>query len=205
MRLRALSGALAGVGLVALAVAGCSASGALDGRVPGPTGSTASASAPASGPARATGDGGGGGVGEGSARVRASCGTADAATAVRRAVATMHAPEVGSWDAGAADTDGYDPCAALSWAVVGVVDGTPSSPNAILLFHDGRFLGTATATQYPFEPTVIRRSPDTIAVAYRYAKPADANADPTGTTLAMFTWSTTDSQVYMSGDTPPAP
>jgi hypothetical protein len=137
-----------------------------------------------------------------------SCGTESAATAVQQAVATLPRPVPNlpdaTWDASHADTSGYDPCAALAWSVVSVADGTPSSPNAILLFHDGKYLGTATKVQYPFEPTVTRKSETSIAVTYRYAKQTDANANPSGTADATFTWDTAAGKVEMTGAVPPA-
>jgi len=137
-----------------------------------------------------------------------SCGTESAATAVQQAVATLPRPVPNlpdaTWDASHADTSGYDPCAALAWSVVSVADGTPSSPNAILLFHDGKYLGTATKVQYPFEPTVTRKSDTSIAVTYRFAKQTDANANPSGTADATFTWDTAAGKVEMAGAVPPA-
>jgi len=143
-----------------------------------------------------------------SATAQGSCGTESAATAVQQAVATLPRPVPNlpdaTWDASHADTSGYDPCAALAWSVVSVADGTPSSPNAILLFHDGKYLGTATKVQYPFEPTVTRKSDTSIAVTYRYAKQTDANANPSGTADATFTWDTAAGKVEMAGAVPPA-
>lgn len=136
-----------------------------------------------------------------------TCGSDTATVAVRQAAAalTRPIPAVPSarWDPTHADTSAYDPCAALSWAVLSVTDGTPSSPNAILLFHDGAFLGTATSTQYPFEPTVTRSSAASIAVTYRYVRAGDANADPSGTTHATFTWDARTRTVRMGGTVPP--
>ncbi|SBN64657.1 LppP/LprE lipoprotein [Curtobacterium sp. 9128] len=143
-----------------------------------------------------------------SATAQGSCGTESAATAVQQAVATLPRPVPNlpdaTWDASHADTSGYDSCAALAWSVVSVADGTPSSPNAILLFHDGKYLGTATKVQYPFEPTVTRKSDTSIAVTYRYAKQTDANANPSGTADATFTWDTAAGKVEMAGAVPPA-
>jgi hypothetical protein len=91
-----------------------------------------------------------------------------------------------SWDAVGADYSGYSPCAALSWVVVTVEGSTPSSPYAILLFHRGTYLGTATATQYGFAPKIQRTNPATIAVTYTYPQGTDSNADPTGRTHASY-------------------
>lgn len=137
-----------------------------------------------------------------------TCGSASAAIAVQQAVATLPRPVPSipdaTWDAQEADTAGYDPCAPLSWAVVSVSAGTPSSPNAILLFHDGTYLGTATKEQYPFEPQVTRTSAAAVAVTYRFPKAGDANADPTGSANATYTWDAAQGKVVMTGSVPPA-
>ncbi len=87
---------------------------------------------------------------------------------------------------------------------VSVVDGTASSPVAILLFHDGTYLGTATKEQYPFVPQVTRESAGAIRVEYRYPQGADSNADPSGRATATYTWDDAAGRVEMSGDVPPA-
>jgi hypothetical protein len=136
----------------------------------------------------------------------ASCGPATGAEAASAAIAALPLPSGLSgheWDAANADHSGYDRCAALSWSVVTVEGGTPSSPYAVLLFHDGAYLGTATATQYGFSPTVTRAGADAITVVYRYAKATDSNADPTGRTTATYTWDASTSKVVMTGDVPP--
>ncbi len=81
---------------------------------------------------------------------------------------------------------------------------TASSPYAILLFHRGTYLGTATATQYGFLPMVVRTNPATIAVTYTYAQGADSNADPTGRAHASYSWNASTGKVDMTGNTPPS-
>lgn len=135
-----------------------------------------------------------------------TCGPATGADAAAAGIARLPLPaglSTATWNGADADYSGYDACAALSWSVVTVADSTPSSPSAILLFHDGAYLGTATAEQYGFSPTVTRTSPDAITVTYRYATGTDSNADPTGRTTATFTWNPTTSRVTMTGRTPP--
>ncbi|OIH94249.1 hypothetical protein BIU92_07440 [Curtobacterium sp. MCBA15_003] len=135
-----------------------------------------------------------------------TCGPADGAAAVSDAVASLPLPaglDGFRWDGANADTSGYDACAALSWSVVTLRGGTAGSPYAILLFHQGRYLGTATAEQYAFEPAVERRSDETIVVTYRYPKAGEPNASPSGRTTATFTWNADTGRVDMTGDTPP--
>ena len=135
-----------------------------------------------------------------------SCGPTNGEPAAAGGIASLPEPaglEGAEWDAANADYTGYDPCAALSWSVVAPIDSTPSSPYAVLLFHDGSYLGTATTEQYAFSPEIERTSEETIAVTYRYAQGDDANADPSGRTEAAFTWNETAQRVDMTGSTPP--
>lgn len=137
-----------------------------------------------------------------------TCGPTDGATVVGAAVARLAAPSGlpdARWDASAADVSGYDACTALSWAVVPLAEGTASSPYAVLLFHQGTYLGTATKVQYPFEPQVARSSDAAIDVIYRYATATDPNAAPSGTTRATYTWDTAAQRVVLTGDVPPTP
>ncbi|BDZ48509.1 hypothetical protein GCM10025867_07500 [Frondihabitans sucicola] len=107
------------------------------------------------------------------------------------------------WDAAHADYSGYEPCAALSWSVVTIEGSTPSSPYAILLFHDGEYLGTATSVPYGFSPVIARGSDDAISVTYRYAQGTDSNADPSGRATATYRWNAATGRVDMRGSTPP--
>lgn len=135
-----------------------------------------------------------------------SCGPATGSAAAASAIAGLPAPaglDGVAWDASTADYSGYEPCAALSWSVVTLVGSTSSSPYAILLFHDGRYLGTATSTPYAFTPEIRRATADTIDVSYRYAEKTDANADPTGRAQARFTWNDDSDRVVMTGSVPP--
>lgn len=135
-----------------------------------------------------------------------ACGPASAEEAAAEGIAALPAPggpESATWDAATADYSGYDPCAALSWSLVTVKGGTGSSPTAILLFHAGSYLGTATATQYGFTPAVDRTSDAEIAVAYRYVQADEANADASGRADATFTWNPETEGVTMTGDVPP--
>lgn len=137
-----------------------------------------------------------------------TCGPADGAAAAAGSIADLPVPaglEGARWDASRADTTAYDGCAALSAVTVSVVDATASSPVAVLLFHDGTYLGTAAKEQYAFVPGVTRTAPDALRVEYRYAMPADSNADPTGRATATYTWDDGAGRVEMTGDVPPTP
>lgn len=65
----------------------------------------------------------------------------------------------------------YDPCAALSTALVTVQGATGSSPITALMFHDGHYLGTATSKAYGF--TTLdhdRTTDDTVVLDYKDAR-----------------------------------
>lgn len=136
-----------------------------------------------------------------------TCGPATGSEAAAAGISALPLPaglEDFRWDAGNADYSGYDPCAALSWSVVTLDHGTAGTPFAILLFHQDRYLGTATSEQYAFEPAVERLSDASIAVTYTYAKANEANADASGRTTATYIWNDGTERVDMTGEVPPA-
>jgi len=136
-----------------------------------------------------------------------TCGPTSGAEAAAAGIAALPLPaglEDAKWDAANADYSGYDACAPLSWSVVEPEFATAGSPYAILLFHEGRYLGTATAEQYAFEPTIERRSESAVTVTYKFAKAGEPNAARSGRTTATFTWNDETGRVDMTGDTPPA-
>lgn len=104
---------------------------------------------------------------------------------------------------------GYDPCAELSW-----IDAIPgSSPSDccissmahhILLFHRGKFIGTATYEPYSFSPVITRTSDSSISVTYRYVKGEESSASASGRTTAEFSWSSSQNKVVMTGEVPPS-
>jgi hypothetical protein len=135
-----------------------------------------------------------------------TCGPSSGAAASAQAIADLPLPvglEDARWDTSTSDFAGYDACAPLSWAVVSLDHATGSSPVAILLFHEGRYLGTATKLAYSFVPDVTRTGPSSIAVTYHYAQPDESTADASGRTNATFTWDETTGRVVMTGDVPP--
>jgi len=105
--------------------------------------------------------------------------------------------------------EGFDPCAELSW-----IDAIPgSSPDEccissmahhILLFHYGKFIGTATYEPYSFSPSITRVSDSSISVNYRYMKDDENPANASGRTTAEFSWSSSQNKVVMTGEVPPS-
>lgn len=131
-----------------------------------------------------------------------SCGYADAYDAVRAYIDEVR-PATWNWDVSSAIVSGYDPCADLSWAIVTIPGATGASPNQIMLFHRGEYLGTATLDAYAFVPTVTRTSDSSIAVIYHYLLPGESTATRSGKAYATFTWSDAEGRVIMEGEVPP--
>lgn len=105
--------------------------------------------------------------------------------------------------------EGYDPCAELSW-----IDAIPGSSHRdccissmvhhILLFHRGKFIGTATYEPYSFPPVITRTSDSSIRVTYRYMKEDEKVHNASGRATAEFTWSSSQNKVVMTGEVPPS-
>lgn len=105
--------------------------------------------------------------------------------------------------------EGYDPCAELSW-----IDAIPGSSHKdccissmvhhILLFHRGKFIGTATYEPYSFPPVITRTSDSSISVTYRYMKEDEKVHNASGRATAEFTWSSSQNKVVMTGEVPPS-
>jgi len=97
----------------------------------------------------------------------------------------------------------YDPCAELSWVVLGIRGATASSPYQIMLFHRGEYLGTGTLKAYGFFPKVARVDDASIEVVYTWTRPGECTACATGRSTAWFTWDPQAGRVVMTGDVPP--
>lgn len=97
----------------------------------------------------------------------------------------------------------YDPCADLSWVVLGIPGPTGSSPYQIMLFHRGEFLGTTFKNARGFYPTVTRLSGSAIRVQYRYRVGNEGTANASGVAISTFTWSASAQRVIHAGQIPP--
>ena len=139
-----------------------------------------------------------------------TCASDSASTVVSKALRELkNKSKWDQWTNVSRTYEGYDPCAELSW-----IDAIPgSSPSDccissmahhILLFHRGKFIGTATYEPYSFSPVITRTSDSSIRVTYRYMKEDEAPASASGITTAEFTWNPAKNQVDMDGTPPPS-
>lgn len=140
-----------------------------------------------------------------SARAEASpnCGVNLAAPEVRSAIDSL--PRVsygGIWNHDPQSIVGnYDACATLSAALVTVEGAQVGSPWQSLLFHDGRYVGTATPDAYVFTSLNTDRSTDdTVALDYTQSVLCGGCAGPV--TTVLYQWQ--GDHVAMMG-VPPSP
>lgn len=139
-----------------------------------------------------------------------TCASDSASTVVSKALRELkNKSKWDQWTNVSASYEGYDPCAELSW-----IDAIPgSSPSScctaamvhhILLFHRGKFIGTATYEPYSFSPVITRTSDSSISVTYRYMKKDEKVHNASGRTTAEFSWSSSQNKVVMTGEVPPS-
>ncbi|MBF4460048.1 LppP/LprE family lipoprotein [Pseudoclavibacter sp. VKM Ac-2867] len=127
----------------------------------------------------------------------------EAVSASIGSIAPFPGLESHEWVAATPDAATYDECAELSYVAVTLSGGTDSTPCHIMLFNQGRYLGTATADAYGFLPSVARLDDASIEVTYTYTLPGEANAESSGRVQATFTWDEDTQSVVMDGDVPP--
>ncbi len=120
---------------------------------------------------------------------------------VSDAFATLgNAPGGDPWVPGTASDAAGEDCPTLLWATAETPMGTVSSPTQVLFFHDGTYLGTATAES--FADTDVVGSTDTSdSVQYRWLGEQDANCCPSGGP-AVVTYSWDGSRVVMEQPLP---
>ncbi|WP_433678931.1 LppP/LprE family lipoprotein [Nocardia sp. CA-119907] len=133
----------------------------------------------------------------------AKCGPDLAAPVIQSAIATLPAEPItkAPWSSDPASFVGtFDPCVTLSAVIITVRGATGSSPEQVLLFHRGNFVGTATRDSHGF--TALdpgRTTDDTVGVTYK--APGSCNACPDGTiTPVQFHW---DGKQVQTIGTPP--
>lgn len=139
-----------------------------------------------------------------------TCASDSASTVVSKALRELkNKSKWDQWTNVSRTYEGYDPCAELSW-----IDAIPGSfPSScctaamvhhILLFHRGKFIGTATYEPYSFSPVITRTSDSSISVTYRYMKEDEKVHNASGRTTAEFSWSSSQNKVVMTGEVPPS-
>lgn len=133
-----------------------------------------------------------------------TCATTSGSEALEQNLSKVPADSRGyPWTADYAETDGYDPCAALSWITVPIEGGTASSPYQIMLFHHGQYIGTTASDGIGFNPDVVRLSDSEIQVTYTYPLQGETTAGASGRSVSTFTWDESTGSIVHDGDWPP--
>lgn len=112
-------------------------------------------------------------------------------------------PNAPGWAVDQADASTYSGCEGPYWVSVTVAGATASSPQTIVLFSHGRYLGTASATPFGFERKVERVDDATLRVTYRFPIEGDANAAPRGRAVSEFHDDAASGRVVHTGEFPP--
>ena len=107
------------------------------------------------------------------------------------------------WDPDKADFTGYNPCRPFSWIVLRVAGATGSSPQQIMFFHYGQFVGRATKQAFGFSPTINRIAPNQIKVTFTWAQNNEPNAKASGKAESVYTLIAPSKEIRHSGQLPP--
>lgn len=89
-------------------------------------------------------------------------------------------------------------CGPLGYAELATEGGTGSSPTQLLLYNEGRFLGTGIKCNALGQ--VTGSTPDSVSVQYRWPVGDDSNANMSGRATVTFQWN--GSSVDMIGTLP---
>lgn len=129
------------------------------------------------------------------------CGASGAEAAVSAHLADVPGvADPSSW--AVEDSDGYDPCADLSWITL-IGGGTGSSPRQQMLFHKGDYLGTTTSKAIGFHPATQRLTDSSIQVTYTYVEGDESNAEARGRAVSTYTWNPDTESIDHAGEWPP--
>ena len=129
----------------------------------------------------------------------APCGSQVDATMIDDAIAQIAPPMPGvNWVRGESNAG---TCSLLIFVALHTQGGTGSSPNQLLLFRAGDFLGTGTACNLSYQ-MITGASDDQIDVRYRYIVADEPNAAPQGEVNVAYRWN--GSGIDMVGELPEA-
>ena len=127
----------------------------------------------------------------------ASCGSQVDATMIDDAIAQIAPPMPGvNWVRGESNAG---TCSLLIFVALHTQGGTGSSPNQLLLFRGGDFLGTGTACNLSYQ-MITGAADDQIDVRYRYIVADEPNAAPQGEVNVAYRWN--GSGIDMIGELP---
>lgn len=105
-----------------------------------------------------------------------------------------------------AEVDHYVPCNGLSAITVPYSNGAAGGTGyrAVMLFHDGEYLGTDALDPQEALVEIERVDAETLRIDYRYFTGEETAMDPAGSAVSMFTWDDVTDSVDHAGEFPPA-
>lgn len=125
------------------------------------------------------------------------CGSQVDATMIDDAITQIAPPMPGvNWVRGESNAG---TCSLLVFVALHTQGGTGSSPNQLLLFRGGEFLGTGTACNLSYQ-MITGAADDQIDVRYRYIVADEPNAAPQGEVNVAYRWN--GSGIDMIGELP---
>ncbi|MGK9272636.1 LppP/LprE family lipoprotein [Williamsia muralis] len=129
----------------------------------------------------------------------APCGSQVDTTTIDDAIAQIAPPMPGvNWVKGESNAG---TCSLLVFVALHTQGGTGSSPNQLLLFRNGDFLGTGTACNLSYQ-MITGAADDQIDVRYSYIVADEPNAAPQGEVNVAYRWN--GSGIDMIGELPEA-
>jgi len=137
---------------------------------------------------------------------RSKCGTMSGPEALAASIHQVPGPGKNynyRWDPTKADFTGYAPCQPFSWIVLRVAGATGSSPQQIMFFYRGEFVGRATKQAFGFSPTINRIATNKIKVTFTWAQNNEPNAKASGKAESVYTLMPASKTVRHSGQLPP--
>lgn len=105
-----------------------------------------------------------------------------------------------TWLRTTSTVEDYDPCLPLSWIVINTDGGGPGSPDQVMLFHNGQFIGPALDRPTAYWPSVERIDDETIEATWSWVREGETTAGRTGHSTARFRWDDAAGEVMAEGD-----
>ncbi|ACC40005.1 LppP/LprE family lipoprotein [Mycobacterium marinum] len=126
------------------------------------------------------------------AKAEPTCGVNLNAPEIQAAIKSLPTlPQSYPWDTNPRSFDpssNYNPCSTLSAVIISVEGATGSSPDLVLLFHNGTSAGIATTKAYSFTTlNAAKTTDDTVALDYKDGRDV-CTACPGPITTVRYEW-----------------
>lgn len=133
-----------------------------------------------------------------------TCELIDAEEAIVEGLEKFQSSEQGWQDPIASDpsmVEGFDTCAPLEVVALHSDDGSENAPMALMLFHEGEFIGPATSSHFP-NVEVSRIGENTIRAIYTADRPGGLAGSEVIAHVSTFSWDEQQKKVVWAGQMP---